>query len=281
MHCGEWKLNAIMAGTFGLDGGAMFGVVPKALWAKNLPPDEANRIPMAMRLLLARGHGKTVLVDAGAGGGYDEKSEGIYSFRGHDDMRASLAPAGVTPEEITDVVLTHLHFDHGAGVAAPGDGGEGWRMVFANATHHVQKTQYDHALAPNPRDRASYFRDRITLLEANHALQMHEGPWTLAPGFDVMVFDGHTPGQQLPMVSGDGSTVFFCGDLIPTTHHIPTPYVMSYDLDPVKSMDEKLPVLERAHKERWLLFFEHDISVAACNVEYDGKRFTAGQTVKL
>ena len=130
MNCGEWTLDSIMAGTFGLDGGAMFGVVPKALWAKSLPPDDANRIPMAMRLLLARGHGRTVLVDAGAGGGYDDKSEGIYGFEGHDDMRTSLAPAGVTPEDVTDVLLTHLHFDHGAGVAQLGEDGKSWRLVF-------------------------------------------------------------------------------------------------------------------------------------------------------
>jgi len=155
VDCGDWKLNSIMAGTFGLDGGAMFGVVPKALWAKSILPDEANRIPMAMRLLLARGRGRTVLVDAGSGGGYDEKSDKIYAFEGHDDMRSSLAPAGVTPEDITDVVITHLHFDHGAGVAAPTGVADGWRLVFPNATHHVQRAQYRHALEPNPRDRAT------------------------------------------------------------------------------------------------------------------------------
>jgi glyoxylase-like metal-dependent hydrolase (beta-lactamase superfamily II) len=279
VDCGQWKLNAIMAGTFGLDGGAMFGVVPKALWAKNIAPDDSNRIPMAMRLLLARGNGRAVLVDAGAGGGYDEKSDQIYAFAGHDNMAASLAPAGITPEDITDVVITHLHFDHGAGVAAPS--GDGWRLVFPHATHHVQKAQYQHALEPNPRDRASYFRDRITLLETENALELHEGPWTLAPGFDLDVFNGHTPGQQLPRVSGGGTTVFFCGDLIPTMHHIPTPYIMSYDLDPVRAMDEKVPVLERAYKEGWVLFFEHDFDVAACKVAYDGKRFSAGEAVKI
>jgi glyoxylase-like metal-dependent hydrolase (beta-lactamase superfamily II) len=270
-----------MAGSFGLDGGAMFGVVPKALWAKSLPPDAANRIPMVMRLLLAQGHGRTVLVDAGAGGGYDDKTGKIYDFRGHDDMRASLAPAGVTPDDITDVVITHLHFDHGAGVAAPRGDGKGWDLVFANATHHVQKAQYEHALEPNARDRASYFQERITLLEAKDSLEIHEGPWSLAQGFDVMVFDGHTPGQQLPRISGGGNTVFFCGDLIPTMHHIPTPYIMSYDLDPVLAMDEKVPVLERAYNEGWVLFLEHDAHVAACKVAHDGKRFSAGESIEI
>jgi glyoxylase-like metal-dependent hydrolase (beta-lactamase superfamily II) len=281
VNCGNWKLQSIMAGRFGLDGGAMFGVVPKALWAKSLPPDEANRIPMVMRLLLVRGQGRTILVDAGAGGGYDKKTDKIYAFQGHDDIRAALAPAGVTPDDITDVVLTHLHFDHGAGVAAPREDGEGWRLVFPNATHHVQKAQYEHALAPNPRDRASYFRDRITLMEAQGALEIHEGPWSLAQGFDVTVFDGHTPGQQLPRISGGGNTVFFCGDLIPTVHHIPTPYIMSYDLDPVRAMDEKVPILERAYNEGWVLFLEHDANVAACKVAYDGRRFHAGETVEI
>ncbi len=279
MNCGDWTLQSVMAGTFGLDGGAMFGVVPKVLWARSLPADESNRIPMAMRLLLARGHGRTVLVDAGAGGGYGEKTDKIYAFRDHDDMRAALAPAGVTPDEITDVLLTHLHFDHGAGIAAPD--GDGWKLVFPNARHHVQKAQYEHALAPNPRDRASYFRDRLSLLDTGGVLELHDGPWTLAPGFDSMVFNGHTPGQQLPKVSGGGNTVFYCGDLIPTRHHIPTPYIMSYDLDPVVSMDEKVPVLEQAYKDDWVLFFEHDADVEACRVTADGKRYTAGEAVEI
>jgi glyoxylase-like metal-dependent hydrolase (beta-lactamase superfamily II) len=268
-----------MAGTFGLDGGAMFGVVPRNLWGKRLPPDDSNRIPMAMRLLLAQGHGKTVLVDVGAGGGYSDKNNKIYDFKDHDDLAAALGTAGVKPDDITDVFLTHLHFDHGAGVAEPD--GDGWRLVFPQATHHVQKAQYDHALAPNPRDRASYFHDRLATIEAGNALELHEGPWTLAPGFDVLVFGGHTPGQQLPKVSGGGSTIFYCGDLIPTQHHIPVPYIMSYDLEPVRAMDEKVPVLEQAFDEGWLLFFEHDPHIAACRVAKDGDRYSAGEAVEV
>jgi glyoxylase-like metal-dependent hydrolase (beta-lactamase superfamily II) len=270
-----------MAGTFGLDGGAMFGVVPRTLWEKRLPPDDKNRIPMAMRLLLARGHGRTVLVDAGAGGGYTDKNNEIYAFEGHDDLSGSLRAAGVPPEDVTDVVITHLHFDHGAGICESREGGDGWGLVFPKARHHVQKSQYEHALSPNPRDRASYFRERIEILEVEKALELHDGPWTLATGFDILVFDGHTPGQQLPKISGGGNTLFFCGDLIPTQHHVPTAYIMSYDLDPVTAMDEKTPILDRAYKERWVLFFEHDPHVAACRLELDGKRFAAGEAVEL
>jgi glyoxylase-like metal-dependent hydrolase (beta-lactamase superfamily II) len=257
----------------------MFGVVPRTLWEKRLPPDDANRIPMAMRLLLAQGHDRTVLVDVGAGGGYSDKNNKIYAFKDHDDLGGALGAAGVKPDDITDVVITHLHFDHGAGVAEPD--GDGWKLAFPNARHHVQKSQYDHALAPNPRDRASYFHDRIATIAAGNALELHEGPWTLAPGFDVLVFNGHTPGQQLPKLSGGGATVFYCGDLIPTQHHVPTPYIMSYDLDPVRAMDEKVPILEQAYNEGWLLFFEHDAHVAACRVEKDGDRYAAGERVDI
>jgi glyoxylase-like metal-dependent hydrolase (beta-lactamase superfamily II) len=280
MKLGDWQISEVKAGTFGLDGGAMFGVVPRALWEKQLPPDEKNRIPMAMRLLLARGHGRTVLVDAGAGGGYSEKNEKIYDFKNHNSLGKSLESAGLSPGEVTDVVLTHMHFDHAAGIAEPAPGG-GWKLVLPQAKHHVQRTQYEHALAPNPRDRASYFKDRLSTVESEKKLEVHDGPWTLAPGFDLLVFDGHTPGQQLPRISGGGKTVFYCGDLIPTRHHIPVPYVMSYDLDPVRSMDEKIPILEQASAEGWTLFFEHDAHVAACGVKNDNGRFTAGDPVDL
>lgn len=280
MKLGEWEIQSVMAGTFGLDGGAMFGVVPRALWEKRLHPDDVNRIPMAMRLLLARGHGRIVLVDTGAGGGYDEKQSRIYAFHDHDNLAEALRSVGVSTDEVTDVVLTHLHFDHGAGVCKPA-GNDGWSLVLPRARHHVQKAQYEHAVHPNPRDRASYYRDRIEILEREGVLELHNGPWTLAPGFEVMVFDGHTPGQQLPAVSGGGQTVFFCGDLIPTQHHIPTPYIMSYDLNPVRAMEEKDPILERAYKEGWILFFEHDAHISACRLERDGNRFTAGDPVEI
>jgi glyoxylase-like metal-dependent hydrolase (beta-lactamase superfamily II) len=281
MQVGNWEVGAVMAGTFGLDGGAMFGVVPRALWEQQLPPDEKNRIPMAMRLMLARGEGRTVLVDAGAGGGYNEKNEKIYNFKNHEDLRGAISAAGVSPDDVTDVVLTHLHFDHAAGIAEPDPDTNGWKLVLPGATHHVQRAQYEHAVAPNPRDRASYFSDRLSTAEAAGRLAIHDGPWTLADGFDVLVFDGHTPGQQLPRVSGAGQTVFYCGDLIPTRFHIPTPYIMSYDLDPVRAMDEKVPILERAVAEGWVLFFEHDAHVAACRVRHEDGRFSAGDPVDL
>jgi glyoxylase-like metal-dependent hydrolase (beta-lactamase superfamily II) len=186
-----------------------------------------------------------------------------------------LREMGVAPEEVTDVILTHLHFDHGAGVAEPN--GDGWRLLFPNAEHHVQRSQWCHALEPNPRDRASYFRDRLETMEREGVLRLHKGPWTLGPGVELMVFDGHTPGQQLPRFGAGRDGVFFCGDLIPLQHHIPTPYIMSYDLDPVLAMDEKVRILTRAEEEQWVLFFEHDAHLEGCRLVREDKRLIPGE----
>lgn len=279
MKLGDWEINAVMAGRFGLDGGAMFGVVPRALWEKRLAPDDQNRIPMAMRCMLARRGDRTILVDVGSGGGYDDKTNRIYAFTEMGPLGDVLGRNGVEPSEVTDVILTHLHFDHGAGIAEPD--GEGWRLVFPRAAHHVQRAQWQHALDPNPRDRASYYADRLGTMEREDVLVLHDGPWTLCPGVEMMVFDGHTPGQQLPRVGEGRDTVFFCGDLIPTRHHIPTPYVMAYDLDPVLAMEEKVRVLERALEEDWVLFFEHDAHVAGCRLERDGRRLEPSETFEF
>jgi glyoxylase-like metal-dependent hydrolase (beta-lactamase superfamily II) len=276
MQIGSWEMTAVLAGRFGLDGGAMFGVVPKNLWEKRLPADDQNRIPMVMRCLVARGEGRTILVDVGSGTGYDDKTHQIYKFEEMRPLAGAVEAAGIVPDDVTDVVLTHLHFDHGAGVAEPD--GDGWSLVFPGATHHVQTAQWRHALAPNPRDRASYYADRLKTMENAGVLQLHDGPWTLCPGVELMVFDGHTPGQQLPLIEGNGDAVFFCGDLIPTQHHIPTPYIMSYDLDPVLAMEEKVRTLERAEKDNWILFFEHDAHLAGCRLRREGKRLSPGET---
>lgn len=274
MTIGDWQIHPVITGMFRLDGGAMFGVVPRNLWAKAAPPDGENRISMAMRTLVARRPGRTVVVDTGAGAGYGEKLGKIYAFERVVSPADYLRPLGVAPEDVTDVVITHLHFDHAGGAAVPAEGN--WALAFPNASHHVQRTQWEHALNPNPRDRASYFRERIDPLARKGALVLHEGDWSLAPGLDLLAFDGHTPGQHLPLFSADKSVLLFGGDLIPTSAHFPAAYIMSYDLDPVRSMDEKTAMLSRAGSEGWLVFFEHDPNVAACGVHRDGERFSPG-----
>ncbi len=279
IRAGEWEIASVEAGRFALDGGAMFGVVPRTMWAQRLAPDDANRIPMAMRLLLARGHGRTILVDAGAGTGYDEKMRSIYAFDEMVGLDEYLRRAGVDPDAITDVVLTHLHFDHAAGVAAPD--GDDWRLVLPRARHHVQRAQWEHALAPNPRDRASYFVHRLRAMEAAGVLELHDGPWSPAPGFELDVVHGHTPAQQLPRIGSGPQTVVFAGDLIPTQHHLPLPWVMAYDLDPVRAMEEKRALLERVVAEGWVLFFEHDAHLEAARVAPEGRRIAVSEAVSV
>ncbi len=269
MQLGEWKLTPVMAGKFGLDGGAMFGVVPRTLWEKRLPPDDRNRISMVMRCLVAEGHGKRVLIDVGAGGGHDEKLAKIYKFEKTETLVESMRGRGIDPASITDVLLTHLHFDHAAGIVEHRE--RQWELLFPQARHHVQLAQWEHALKPNPRDRASYFQDRLIRMEQEGVLELHDGPWRLTDDFELSVFNGHSPGQQLPLISGGGDALFFGGDVVPTQHHIPTPYIMAYDLLPVVSMEEKVPILEQIAAEGWILFFEHDAHLAACRLERDGK----------
>jgi glyoxylase-like metal-dependent hydrolase (beta-lactamase superfamily II) len=279
MKIGDWEARSCLAGKFRLDGGAMFGVVPKTLWSKVMPSDEMNRIPMVMRPLLIRGKGRTILVDVGAGLGYGDKYNKIYAFEDGDDLAGCLCKFDVDFEDVTDVVLTHLHFDHAAAIAYP-DGDE-WRLLFPNAVHHVQRAQYEHGLQPNARDRASYYRHRIDIMERENVLSLHDGEWSLDAGIDFIICHGHTPGQQLARVSAGGKTLLYCGDLIPTAAHFPTPYIMAYDLDPVLAMEEKESVLQKACGENWVLYFEHDPDVIACYVEQQNGKFVPGEKLDL
>lgn len=279
MKIGDWEIRSFVAGAFRLDGGAMFGVVPKTIWSKVAPADDLNRISMVMRLMVLQGHDRTIVVDVGCGQGYGEKLKKIYAFESNIPMGEGLESVALSIDDVTDVLLTHLHFDHGGGVASPD--GDGWRLTFPKATHHVQRLQWEHALNPNPRDRASFFPERIEILERESVLEIHDGEWSLAPDIDVLPFHGHTPGQQLPKVTGEGKTLFYCGDLIPTSAHLPTPYVMSYDLQPEISMVEKTLILKIAVEENWILFFEHDPRVEACHVTEEGGRFRAGDPASI
>ena len=279
MKIGDWQVDSFVAGKFRLDGGAMFGVVPKNKWSHVVEVDEQNRIFMVMRPLVIRGQGKTILVDTGCGTGYGDKLTQIYAFEFNIPMRESLQALDLTPEDISDVLVTHLHFDHAGGVAYP-DGDE-WKLTFPDAMHHIQRAQWEHALNPNPRDRASYFGQRIEIMEHEGRLTLYDGDWNFAPGLDLHTCHGHTPGQHLPRISGGGRTLFFCGDLVPMVAHFPTPYIMAYDLQPVLSMDEKKTMLSRAASEDWILFFEHDPGTEACRViEKDG-RFHAGDAIAI
>lgn len=267
MTIGPYTIDPVDTGRFALDGGAMFGVVPKPLWSRTNPPDDRNRITLAARGLLLRDGRRTILVDNGNGSKFGEKLRDIYRLEGGDGaLRASLRALGTSPEEVTDVILTHLHFDHAGGSTEVAPDGA-VVPAFPNARHHVQGEHWRQALHPTPKDRASFFPDDFLPLEKAGLLEFTDGEGELFPGIRVLVTHGHTAAQQLPLVSDGTTTLLYCCDLFPTTAHIPLPYVMAYDLRPLTTMEEKESVLDRAADGGWILFFEHDPETVACRVK--------------
>lgn len=265
MTIGQYTLDAVETGRFALDGGAMFGVVPKPLWSRTNPPDDRNRITLAARSLLLRDGRRTILIDNGNGPKFTEKLRDIYRLEdGDSNLAASLGALGVKFTDVTDVILTHLHFDHAGGSTVIENG----RAVpaFPNARYHVQAAHWAQAMNPTPRDRASFFPDDYLPLRDAGVLEFTDGEGEIFPGIRVVVTNGHTTAQQLPLISDGRTTLLFSCDLFPTTAHLPLPYVMAYDLRPLVTLEEKRTVLERAADERWVLFFEHDPGTVACTV---------------
>ncbi len=275
---GNWTLTTIDTGEFRLDGGAMFGVVPKTLWDREHPADEDNRIDMAMRSLMVRGEAdgreRIILIDAGAGDKLGDKMRSIYQIDySRKDLLGSLASAGVTPAQVTDVILTHLHFDHCGGSTVVIDG----EVVptFPNAVYHVQQSQWEWARAQNERDQASYLPENYQPLEQSGQLNLIDGEVELLSDIYLVVVDGHTPGQHLPLIRTVQKTVLYCGDLFPTPGHIPLPWIMGYDLEPLRTLDDKRRLLPRAVEEEWILFFEHDPGMECSSVEDTGRGYRA------
>jgi len=275
LAAGRYTLHAVPSGTFALDGGAMFGVVPRTLWERRNPPDARHRIPLALRLLLVVGGGRTVLVDTGAGDKFGDKENAIYAV----DAKlpdAALEDAGFDPASVTDVVLTHFHFDHGGG-STRRDGS----VVFPNARHHVQRRHLAYAKHPLPKDRASFRPADFLPLEEAGLLVLHDGVSRVADGIEVEPLMGHTDAMQVVRVSGGGTTALYVADLAPTTSHLRLPWIMGYDNRPLVTLEEKTRLFSRAVDEGWVVVFEHDPAVAACRVVRDGEDFAAGAEVDL
>jgi len=275
---GGWAVHAVETGYFWLDGGSMFGSVPKPLWSKLHPPDERNRIRLAMRCLLAEGHGRRVLVDDGVGAKFSPKLMDIYRVElGEQSLERALDAAGLKVEDITDVVLTHLHFDHAGGSTARR--GERLEPRLPRARSYVQRRNWDNARNPNPRERASYMPENFEPLMEAGVLTLWEGeqrPW---PGFELFTADGHTRGQQLVRLSGPEGVLYFVADLIPTAAHVRIPYVMGYDVAAIETMEEKRVLLERASAERAWICLEHDPEVALGRPAAEGDDFAWAETV--
>lgn len=280
MKLGAFDIYPVTDGRFRLDGGAMFGVVPKTLWQKCCPADELNRIPLSLTCLLIRAHGKYVLVDTGLGDKEDAKFYSMFAVERTPTLQQSLKYQGLSRDDIHLVVNTHLHFDH-AGGNTSSDGTNGVIPAFPKATYYIQQGEYADAIQANERTRASYRRDNFMPVAQADQLAFLQGDTELLPGVTAVVTTGHTRCHQSVKVESEGRVAFFLGDLIPTVSHLPLPYIMGYDLNPIQTLDSKRRVLERACEEHWLLIFEHDPLVQAGYVSKDAEGKYVLQEVNL
>ena len=280
MQIGNYNLFSIETGQFVLDGGAMFGVIPKNLWKKTNPADSENRISLSMRSLLLESDNQLILIDTGIGNTFDEKFSTRYNidFTKHS-LDKSLKKYNFSPSDITDVIITHLHFDHASGISSLDKGN--LKLKLPNAIHYVQKEHWEWALRPSPKDRASFIKNDFLLLEKNKSLHKLSGPMVLFPGIELLVMFGHTPAMQIVKISDSKNTVLFCADLIPTASHIPVPWVMAYDNNPLITLNEKNQILSQAVRENWILFFEHDPYREACTVQSTEKGFRIKDDILL
>lgn len=270
---GDFELISLSDGFIGLDGGAMFGVVPRTLWEKRLPPDDANRIPLGMRPLIVRSGSKTLLIDAGCGDKMDAKLAQIYKLDRRYHLDHSLAEAGVSVDDIDIVVASHLHFDHVGGFTALDKNG---RLVprFPKARYVAHRGEWEDATHPHERNKASYLQENFVPLQDAGVLTLVDDGAEIIAGVKYRRSGGHTPNHQVVMIESAGKTAVFTADMYPTSVHIPDPWVMGYDLYPMDTLAFKRAFAKEAVEREYLLFFEHDPSIAAGYLrEKDGKRF--------
>ncbi|WPR76767.1 MBL fold metallo-hydrolase [Algoriphagus sp. NG3] len=275
------ELYVVNTGFFKLDGGAMFGVVPKTLWSRTNQADENNLCTWAMRSLLVVDGNRIVLIDNGIGDKQDSKFFSHYYLHGDDSLEKSLRKLGVGDHQITDNFLTHLHFDHCGGGVKYGSHGQ-YELTFPRASYWSNKDHWQWATVPNPREKASFLEDNILPMQELGQLDFLDlSQKTFLPGFDFITVDGHTDKQMLPKIQYKGKTVVFVADLLPSVGHIPLPYVMGYDTRPLVTMDEKAKFLEEAAREEYILFLEHDPVNECCTVKMTDKGVRLDQTFRL
>jgi glyoxylase-like metal-dependent hydrolase (beta-lactamase superfamily II) len=276
---GAFRIHALDAGSQKLDGGAMFGVVPKPLWQKRIPSDDRNRIPLALRCLLVETPDALVLIDNGAGNKENEKFRGIYGIENASVTGAptrledAISAAGFSSDDIDIVIDTHLHFDHAGGnTFAEPDGAV--RLSFERARYTVQRGEWEWAHVRNERISASYLRHNFDPVEAAGRYDFVDGRADIVPGISVLPTPGHTPHHQSVVLRSDGQTACYLADVVPTSAHLPLPWIMGYDVEPLVTLETKRSLLARAAREAWLLIFEHDPVVAWGRLEGDDERPT-------
>jgi len=250
-------VELIPTGLFRLDGGAMFGVVPKVLWQRVAAPDEKNRIELALNCLLVRDGKRTIVVETGMGDKWGPKEREIYALRTSGGLPEELRRRGVNPESVDAVILSHLHFDHAGGATVADQAGEAV-PAFPNATYYVQREEWEFATHANERTRASYLQENFQPLFKEGMLTFLEGEQEVLPGISVLPLPGHTPGLQGVLLRGGGQTALFPSDLIPTVAHLPIPYIMGYDVLPLTTLETRKRVLPRVLREEWTLLLVHE-----------------------
>ncbi len=274
---GALTIHAIQAGGQKLDGGAMFGVVPKSLWERRIPADDRNRIQLGMRTLLVEHPSGLVLIDTGAGNKEDEKFKLIYGIEnegadGRTSLEDGLRQIGALPEDVSIVINTHLHFDH-AGGNTYRDESDVIKPTFPKARYFVRRGEYDFATHTNERTAASYFERNFMPIVANGKFEFVSREREIVKGIRVIPTPGHTPFHQSVLIDSAGERAFFLGDMCPTHAHLPLPWIMGYDVEPLVTLETKRRILRQAEDEDWLVVFEHDASVAWGKIQHDGKSF--------
>lgn len=263
------KLTPISAGDFHCDGGALFGVIPKVLWNKVYPANENNFTPLTLRCLLVEQDEQKILIETGIGNHYPEKylqNNGVTSVI---NLEKSLLEKGISPEEITDVFFTHLHWDHCTGAVKNLNGK--LQLTFPNAQMWCSKKQWEHSKISNLREKAAFNTDVLNFLFDSGKLNFVENEGELFPNFEIRFFDGHTPGQMIPFINTGRETIIYTSDLIPTTANIPLLWIAAYDLDPVKTMEEKNLFLDEVAEKNYILFFEHDCYTECASIQNSEK----------
>jgi glyoxylase-like metal-dependent hydrolase (beta-lactamase superfamily II) len=277
---GGYEINTIEWGDFRLDGGAMFGVVPKPLWEKKIPSDKDNMIPMKARGLFLRGHGRKILIDLGTGEKEDESFKKRFKIKNVKTPEIALKPFGVKPEEITDVIITHLHFDHCGGSTIIKNNKT--IPAFENAKYYIQKNQWEQALSENSRDSASFIKQNFLPLSENKKIVFTNGnEESSLKNIYFEVTNGHTAFQQHPLILDSKNPVFYCADIFPTSAHISPKWVMAYDNHSEKSVHEKTRLLEKAAKKNWIMVFEHDPFTGACKIVKKGEKLIISETLEF
>jgi glyoxylase-like metal-dependent hydrolase (beta-lactamase superfamily II) len=275
------NLYSVNTGNFKLDGGAMFGVVPKSMWQKLNKPDENNMCSWAMRCLLIEDGNRLILVDNGMGNKQDAKFFGHYFLHGDDTLESSLQKNGFSKDDITDVFLTHLHFDHcGGSIDREGDK---FIPAFKNATYWSNEKHWQWATQPNDREKASFLKENILPIQESGQLKFIEGTdgVVFTEHINIRFMFGHTEAMMLPQIKYKNKTIVYMADLLPSAAHIPLPYVMAYDTKPLQTLMEKKAFIAEAEKENYILFFEHDPLIECCTLQQTEKGIRSRETFKL